>query len=170
MGMTGKRKILYHGSRVPDLTTLVPSPHNAVGKRSVVFATPDARFALAMIHGTGDELAVGSFVDAETGSEEMYIHELRPGALKLLDAPGYLYEVDAEGFRKDPALSHAERIKDAPAEVIGARRVESVLKELERHDIAIVRYEDVPEAMRRLGKEPKGPERPHGPERFKDAA
>ena len=69
-------KSLYHGSRVPDLKDLTPMPHGVVGERSVVFATPDIRFALAMIHGVGDEIRVGYFVDTKTQEEEMYIAEL----------------------------------------------------------------------------------------------
>lgn len=166
--MSPESKILYHGSRTANLKVLKPNAHNAVGERSVVFATPDVRFALAMIYGTGDELAVGYFVDTETGNEEMYIHELQPGKLKLLDAPGHLYEVNAEGFYKDPALSRVEFVKNTATEVIRVKYVENVFDELKKYDISIVEYENVPEDMRRHGKDPENPEKRHGPDRFKE--
>ena len=161
-------KILYHGSQIPDLKVLRPNPHNAVNKRAVVFATSDIRFALAMMYGTGDEVAVGYFVNTETHEEEMYIDELQPDKLKLLASPGYLYEVSAEGFYQDPALSHVELVKDTEVEIIRMTRVENILDELKKHKISIVKYEDVPNAMKRRGKEPGKPENPYAQDRFKD--
>lgn len=80
--------ILYHGSKVAGIKILKPFSHNAIGGEVAVFATTDKKFAMAMIHGTGNELAVGYFVDQQTHKERMYIDELRPGKLDLLNAPG----------------------------------------------------------------------------------
>ena len=166
--MRDQPKNLYHGSQISDLKILKPSPHNAVNKRAVVFATSDIRFALAMIYGTGDELAVGYFVNTDTHEEEMYIDELQPNKLKLLEAPGYLYEVRAKGFYQDSSLSHVELVKDTEAEVIKTTRIENVLNELKKHRISIVKYDDVPAAMRQRGKESGKPENSYAPDRFKD--
>lgn len=142
--MKNQSKIVYHGSHTPNLKVLKPNPHNAVHKRSVVFATSDIRFALAMMYGIGDELAVGYFVNTETHEEEMYIDELQSDTLKLLEAPGYLYEVSAEGFYQDPALSHVELVKDMEAEVTKMARIENILDALKKHTISIIKYEGVP--------------------------
>lgn len=159
---------MYHGSQTPNLEVLKPNPHNAVNKRAVVFATSDIRFALAMMYGSGDELAVGYFVNTKTHEEEMYIDELQPDKLKLLEAPGYLYEVSAEGFYQDPALSHIELIKNTEAEIINTTKIENILDELKKYKISIIKYEDVPAAMKQRGKEPSKPENPYAPDRFKD--
>lgn len=166
--MENQQKILYHGSQTPDLKILKPNPHNAVNKRAVVFATSDIRFALAMMYGTGDELAVGYFVNTNTHEEEMYIDELQPDKLKLLESPGYLYEVSAEGFYQDPALSHVELVKDTEAKVIKMTKLENTLEELKKYKISIVKYEDVPVAMKQRGKEPGKPKNPYASDRFKD--
>lgn len=121
-----------------------------------------------LMYGTGDELAVGYFVNTETHEEEMYIDELQPNKLKLLEAPGYLYEVSAEGFYQDPALSHVELVKDTETEIIRMTRIENILDELKKHKISIIKYEDVPTAMKQRGKEPGKPENPYAPDRFKD--
>ena len=155
--MKNQSKILYHGSQTPNLKVLKPNPHNAVNKRAVVFATPDIRFALAMMYGSGDALAVGYFINTETHEEEMYIDELQPDTLKLLEAPGYLYEVSAEGFYQDPALSHVELVKDTAVEIIRTTRIENILDELKKHNISIIEYEDVPTAMKQRGKDPDKP-------------
>ena len=139
-----ENKILYHGSRISGLKVLKPRPHNVVKGRSVVFATPDIRFALAMIYGTGDELAVGYFEDAKTREEEMVINELQSGRLQLLNAPGYLYEVEGAGFYYDSALCHVELIKDTEANILKEIEIPNVLDELKKYSITITKYKDVP--------------------------
>ena len=166
--MNKRQTILYHGSQASDLKAIKPNPHNAVSKRPVVFATSDICFALAMIYGTGDELAVSYFIDTNTHKEEMCIDELRPNASKLLEAPGYLYEVSEEGFYQDSALSHVELVKDTEAEVVKVSKIDNILDELRKHKVAIVKYEDVPKEMERRGKEIGKPKNPYAPDRFKD--
>ena len=166
--MDKQPKNLYHGSQTPNLKILKPNPHNAVNKRSVVFATSDVRFALAMMYGTGDELAVGYFINTETREEEMYIDELQPNKLQLLEAPGYLYEVSSEGFYQDPALSHVELVKDSEIKVIRMTKIENILNELKKYKISIVRYDNVPDAMKQREKESDNPKNPYESARFKD--
>lgn len=144
----GKSTILYHGSRVAGLSILKPQPSQVIGGKAAVFATPDIRFALAMIHGTGDELAVDYFVNTRTGQEEMHIYELQPASLHLLEAPGYIYAVGSQGFRGDPALSHVESVKEAESLILSVRKIDDVLHELRKYNISIIAYEDVPTAMK----------------------
>ncbi len=162
-----KRKTLYHGTVLASLKTLKPFPHNAIDGESAVFATSDRRFALAMIHGTGDELAVGYFVDQETHKEEMYIDELQEGKLSLLNAPGILYEVAEDNFISDPRLSHVELISRVDTPVLNEIRVENILEELKKDaSLMIVTYEEVLGAMKKRGKDPSQPKVKHEANRF----
>ena len=160
---------LYHGSKVKGLTVLKPSPHPAVHSRAVVFATTDIRFALAMIYGTGDELAVGYVVNQSTGEEEMYIDELQEGSASLLDTAGYVYEVAATGFFQEPQLSHVEYIKEGEGKVISVTVIENILQELDAvYGIRVTRYRDVPAAMESRGLSIANPKKPHADDRFPD--
>lgn len=161
-------KILYHGSQTPNLKALKPKPHNAVNGRSVVFATSDIRFALAMTYGTGNELAVGYFINPKTREEEMYIDELQPGKLQLLNASGYLYEVGTEGFYQNPDLSHIEFVKDAEARVMKVTKIKNILEELMKYEISIVKYEDVPMTMKQRGRNLNKPKQVHASNRFEE--
>lgn len=158
---------LYHGSKVANLKALKPFPHNGVNGSSVVFATPDVRFALAMIHGTGDELAVGYFVDQESHKEEMYIDELVPHAFNLLKSPGVLYEVSDSGFVTDPDLSHLELISKKETEVVSEKYIPDVLEELRKYEINFVVYEKVLDEMKNRNKDPKNAQIEYGEDRFK---
>lgn len=162
-----KGKNLYHGTTQAGIKMLKPFPHNAINGEPVVFATSDRRFALAMIYGTGNELAVGYFVDRETHKEEMYIDELREGKLSLLNAPGILYEVAGENFVSDPRLSHVEFVSKVETPVINEIHIENILEELKKDaSLTIVPYEEVLEAMKKRGKDPTGPIIKHEANRF----
>lgn len=158
--------MLYHGSKTAGIKTLKPFPHNGVDGELVVFATPDIRFALAMIHGTGNELAVGYFVDQETHKEEMYIDELVPGAFDLLKAPGIIYTIEDHGFNSDSRLSHLELVSKTETPVISEKHIPDILAELKKHDIHFVSYKNVLDEMKRRGLNPENPDLPHKPDRF----
>ena len=158
---------LYHGSKHANLTVIKPSRHNAVAGKAVVFASPDIRFALSMIFGTGEQIAVGYTINAKTGEEEMYLDELQPNAFELLNAPGYLYEVSADGFYQNKRLMSAEMIRDKETKVVRVTEIENVLLEIKKYNISITKYDDVPEAMRSRNKNIDQPEQPHTPDRFK---
>ncbi len=147
---------LYHGSKIAGIKTLKPFPHKGVNGESVVFATPDIRFAMAMIHGTGDELAVGYFVDQDTHQEEMYIDELVPNAFQLLAAPGIVYTIEDSGFVSDQRLSHLELVSRAETKVLSEKKIDNILAELKKFDINFVEYDHVLDEMKKRGKDPKG--------------
>lgn len=159
--------MLYHGSKKSGIKTLKPFPHNGVDGESVVFATSDICFAMAMIHGTGDELAVGYFVDQETHKEEMYIDELTPNALQILSAPGILYTLDDKGFVPDTRLSHLELISKAEVPVTSEKYVYNILEELKKFDINFVPYDQVLDEMKKRGKDPKKATVQYKADRFK---
>ncbi len=73
----------------------------------------------------------------------MYINELQPGSLRLLQQAGYLYLV-AAGFVPDKHLAHSERIKFDPVKVQEELRIANILHELTQYDVDIVEYHDVP--------------------------
>lgn len=157
---------LYHGSKTAGIESLKPFPHNGVDGESVVFATPDIRFALAMIHGTGDELAVGYFVDQETHKEEMYVDELVPNAFNLLEAPGILYTLEDTGFVPDARLSHLELISKSETPVVSETSYSNILAELKKHNINFVGYENVLAEMKKRGKDPMEATIPYKSDRF----
>lgn len=134
---------LYHGSKTAGIKILRPQKSNLLA-HEVVFATPDIRFALAMIHGTGESIDIGYFSSSKTKKKQMYINELQPGSLHLLQQAGSLYLVAAAGFVATKHLTHSERIKFDPVKVQEELRIANILHELTQYDIDIVEYHDVP--------------------------
>lgn len=158
--------MLYHGSKIAGIKTLKPSPHNGVDGEAVVFATSDIRFAMAMIHGTGDELAVGYFVDQKTHKEEMYIDELVPNAFKLLESSGTIYTLEDTGFVPDPRLSHLELVSKSETPTLSEVQCENIFAELKKHEINFISYANVLTEMQKRGKNPKGSIVPYKTDRF----
>jgi hypothetical protein len=136
--MNQNNRTLYHGSKTPNLKALRPNPSKLLDGKPVVFAPPDIRFALSMIHGNGDDLDIGYFVNNETGEEEMYIRELKPRKIKLLELPGYLYEVENLDFYTDSRLSHVELISDFEVKVTKTSIIKNILLEIEKYPIRII--------------------------------
>lgn len=134
---------LFHGSRVPGLKVLKPFPHQDVGGDSVVFATADIRFAIAMIHGTGNELSVIYCENKITGRRELFVDELRPGRLRLLEQPGFLYEVPSIGFIQHEKLLPEELVHFKEVPVLSEITLGDVRTELERLGVILVPYDQV---------------------------
>ena len=124
-------KFFYHGSRTAGIKTLEPHQHRLFTHK-VVFATLDSRFALAMIYGTADELAVGYVRSTKTNQLKMYIDELQPNRLQLLDGPGYLYTVSPRGFQPSRRLAHVEFVSQSEVEVLEELAVANVLEEMKK--------------------------------------
>lgn len=139
--------MLFHGSKIGDIKILEPKPHGAVNGESVVFATKDRRFALAMIHGTGDQLAFDYEINKETGNTKVYLDETEVGALKLLEQPGYLYTVSEQGFTNDLRLIPEELISRESVTVIDVEYFPNILDQLKREELTIVSYDQVPQSM-----------------------
>lgn len=139
--------MLFHGSRIKDIKVLEPKPHGAVNGESVVFATKDRRFALAMIYGTGEQLAFDYEINRETGNTKVYLDEIDKGALQLLEQPGYLYTVAGEDFSSDSRLIPEELISREHVKVIDVEYFPNVLEQLKKEDLIIVPYDQVPASM-----------------------
>lgn len=139
--------MLFHGSKIGDIKILEPKPHGAVDGESVVFATKDRIFALAMIYGTGEQLAFDYEINRKNGKTQVYLDEIEEGALKLLERPGYLYTIDSKHFIHDPRLISEELISRKPVQVIKVEYFPNILEELKKEDLTIVPYDQVPESM-----------------------
>lgn len=160
---------LYHGSRVPGLVLLRPFPHHIVGGEAVVFATEDIRFAIAMIHGTGNELSVTYNENKNTGRRQLFVDELRPGRLRLLEQPGYLYEISMEGFEPDVRLLPEELVAKHAVQVLSEITIGDVRTELENLGAQLVPYDLVQASLAMRGKKTIEPQVEYAPSRFEPA-
>lgn len=156
---------LFHGSKIENVKVLEPKPHGAVGGEAVVFATKDRRFALAMIYGTGDQLAFDYEINKGTGTTKVYLNEIKEGALNLLKQPGYLYLVSEQDFVSDSRLIPEELIAKDPVKVINVEYFPDILEQLKKEDLTIVPYEQVPMSMKSRGQDDNFSE--SGENRFK---
>lgn len=129
------REVLYHGSKVGNLSVLKPTYHS-LPQKEVVFASSDIRFALAMIYGSGEEIDVGYSTDLSTGKQSFYLQEQRPNAFQLLRAPGYVYEVGSIGFSSHPKLMPEEFLRESEVLVEHMMYVESVWETLQTFEIS----------------------------------
>lgn len=162
-----ENKILYHGSSIGGIKVFKLSAHKAVGGKQVVFATDSEPYALAMIHGTGDELAVSFFLNQETGKKEMYVDELENGKLDLLNASGFIYTVEEKYFRESPEGLEGEYISFTDVSVLNERKIENIKDELKSKGVYLIPYKEVPRSMQERGKIADKPEKEHTPDRFK---
>lgn len=160
-------RTLYHGSKTSGIKVFQPQVHFISKDKPVVFATDDKNYALAMMCGTGDELAVSYAINLETGKREMYIDELQPGKLKLLEQTGYLYEVDAAHFGPSPEGLEGEYVSFEPAEVLAEEKIENIAEILQHNSVHLIAYKQVPESMAKRGEDPDQPEEGYHPDRFK---
>lgn len=127
---------LYHGSKTGKIKILKPKKHPLI-KKPAVFATPYREFALAMIYGTDDELAVGFTINKKTKKRIMYIKELEQDKLKLLEQPGYIYEVEDKGFHTKEELMPEEVICEKEVPVVKETYIPNIRKELEKLGVEI---------------------------------
>ncbi|MEK7536928.1 MAG: hypothetical protein AAB584_00570 [Patescibacteria group bacterium] len=162
-----ENKVLYHGSNTSGIKIFKPSAHKAVGGKEVVFATDNELYALAMIHGTGDQLAVSFSINSQTGEKEMYVDELEKGKLDLLNAPGFIYTVEENYFQKSPEELEGEHVSFTNVPVLSERKIENIKDELKSKGVYLIPYEKVPRSMQERGKSTGNPEKEHAPDRFK---
>jgi len=164
--MNKGNKILYHGSSFSGIKNFKPQPHVVANGKEIVFATDHRNYALAMIYGTGEELAV-SYVANGNNKKEMYVDELQPGKLELLKRPGCLYEVDAKYFEPSREGLESEYISYAIVPVLSEIKVIDVLGELRGSpEVHLITYEELPKSMAERGKISSKPMIKHSPSRF----
>ena len=160
--------VLYHGSKTGGIKVFRPGIHFISRNKPVVFATDDRKYALAMIYGTGNELAVSYSVDGNTGKKEIYVDELQEGKLELLEGVGYLYEVEAEHFILSPEGLESEYVSYASAPVLSETKVDNVAESLKKQGVHLVCYDRVSQSMKQRGKVLTSPEIKHDPDRFSE--
>lgn len=148
---------LYHASKKQGIKILKPFPHPIVDQESVVFATIDPLFALAMAYGSGDVLAAGYTINNKTGKKDFYLDELSPGSLNLLENPASLYIVESNKFISDKRLCPEELIAREDIKVIKEIKIRNILKELIKMGAHIITYNEVPTSMNERNKDPKKP-------------
>jgi hypothetical protein len=128
------RKVMYHGSSVPNINRLQQNYNHLVG-REVVFGTPNYEYALAMaIDSTNDDLEVG-YINGQFTIAEVY-----EGAFELLKEPSYIYEIKANGFHQHPRLPEMEYIIETSMPVLKSKRVPNTYKELKRLGTTFIPY------------------------------
>lgn len=136
MAMTLKpADTLYHGS---PLLVEVLRPHKSklVNMESVVFAATSKAIALCFCSTAWKD----SDLDLGLVNGEPVLKELRKDALKLLNIPGYLYHLSAQGFKSDPRIAAFEKINTKKVYPHRIFRVENVLEELKTLDIEIIEF------------------------------
>ena len=134
--------MLYHGSKINGLHQLEPRAHGAVDGEKVVFATPDRFFALSMIHGTGNQLALDYTDDG------VFLDEIESDALQLLNQSGYLYTLKDSGFIQDNRLIPQEVISYKPTDIVHKEYIPNILEALADEGITLVPYDEVPTSMK----------------------
>lgn len=162
------KTILYHGSKISGIKLFEPKPHFISQDRGIVFATDDKNYALAMIYGTGDELAVSYVLNPETNKKEMYIDELHKGKLDLLKNEGYLYEVDRKHFEPSPEGLEGEYISYSPVSVLSEIKVGNLMVALKKSNVHLISYDNVLESMKSRGNSLNESVVDHQPNRFKE--
>jgi len=165
--MSKENKILYHGSNSGGIKTFEPKQHIVGKDKKIVFATDDRNYALAMTYGTGDELAVSYAVSSSSGKKEIYVDELQPGKLKLLDKPGYLYEVEARHFEPSSEGLESEYVSYSAVPVLVETKIVNILEEFRKSpEVHLIVYEKVPQSMTERNKISGKPTIEHTRSRF----
>jgi hypothetical protein len=143
---------LYHASKTSGIKVLEPQSHK-LAEKPVVFATPNALFAISMIHGTNGDIAVGYFSDSDTGYRDFVIDELKPNKFQLIKNPGSLYILPTKGFIKTPHLMREEVISYKSVKIIKEIKIRNVYEYLMKaKGVRLVKYADISDDWDRRGK------------------
>ncbi|MEK7095611.1 MAG: hypothetical protein AAB917_03050 [Patescibacteria group bacterium] len=159
--------IFYHGSKIGGIKFFEPQSHIVGGNKKIVFATNDKNYALAMIYGTGDEVAISYVFNPYTKEKDMYIDELQPGKLELLNNSGYLYEVESKYFQLSPEKLEGEYVSYESVPVFSEIKIMNIMDQLKNiPNLYLVEYENVEESMYKRGKSLIANEIKHSSKRF----
>lgn len=130
--------ILYHGSQ-NKYSVLKPKSKN--NGRNVLFASPQYEFALAYSGKQWNDLDINQSVV----NNKLVLVEIYPGAFEnIFQTSGYIYEVPDDTFQK---VSSSEYISEVDVVPIKTRRVQNVLNELEKSNVQLYYYPDLPPYM-----------------------
>lgn len=122
--------VYYHGSKVSGLKELKPSESKVIDEERAVFAISNKYWAMFFIARAGDKNIESGFIN-----EHPFLLENRPGAFKLLETDGVIYEVDARKFHDDNRLGLRgfEFISSSAVEVLREERVANISLELPKY-------------------------------------
>ena len=128
---------MYHGTQVPGLTAIKPSPSRVLKGQSAVFGTPDRDVALTFAAPWRDDDLEHGNVDGQ-----FYIKEKYPGAVDKIykGKKGYIYQMDSKSFQPREGLTKFEQISDTEAPVLKAEEIQDLLGELRKSKFKIVPY------------------------------
>ena len=133
-----KSSILYHGSQ-NKYSVLKPKSKN--NGRNVLFASPQYEFALAYAGKQWNDLDINQSVV----NNKLVLVEIYPGAFEnIFQTSGYIYEVPDDTFQK---VSSSEYISEVDVVPTKTRRVQNVLVELEKSNVQLYYYPDLPPYM-----------------------
>lgn len=129
---------LYHGS-IHKYSILKPKSKN--DGKSLLFASPRYEFALAYAGRQWNDLDINQSVV----NDQLILVEIYPGAFKdIFHTSGYIYEVQNDTFQK---VSSSEYVSEVDVMPTKTRRVQNVLAELEKSNVQLYYYPDLPPYM-----------------------
>jgi hypothetical protein len=122
--------VYYHGSKTSGLTELNPAESKVIDGESAVFAISNKYWAMFFIARAGDKNIESGFIN-----NKPFLLENRPGAFKLLETDGVIYEVDARNFHDDERLGLRgfEFISNTPVKILREERVAKISVELPKY-------------------------------------
>ena len=133
-----KSSILYHGSQ-NKYSVLKPKSKN--NGRNVLFASPRYEFSLAYAGKQWNDLDINQSVV----NNKLVLVEIYPDAFEnIFQTSGYIYEVPDDTFQK---VSSNEYISEVDVVPTKTRRVQNVLVELEKSNVQLYYYPDLPPYM-----------------------
>ncbi len=94
-----KLTILFYGSSIPNIKTLIPQPSRVIENEKAVFAT--SSYLDAVVFST---LWTDRHFEFGSVNGVKYLIEKYPGALSKLDKQTYIYQVSSTSFQKDSRL------------------------------------------------------------------
>lgn len=126
---------LYHGSLNKHS---ILKPKSKIDGKNLLFASPRYEFALAYAGRQWNDLDINQSVV----NDQLILVEIYPGAFKdIFHTSGYIYEVPDDTFQK---VSSSEYISEVDVVPTKTRRVQNVLVELEKTNVQLYYYPDLP--------------------------
>ena len=129
---------LYHGSLNKHS---ILKPKSKIDGKNLLFASPRYEFALAYAGRQWNDLDINQSVV----NDQLILVEIYPGAFEnIFQTSGYIYEVPDDTFQK---VSSNEYISEVDVVPTKTRRVQNVLVELEKSNVQLYYYPDLPPYM-----------------------
>ena len=132
---TQSSNVLYHGSH--QLLKRI-KPHTSTHGTSEVYASADRDFALCYCGGQWNDFSISQAYY----NGVLMLTEIEAGAFKkFFDCPGYIYEVDPNGFTK---INSREYVCHRTVTPLSTTKIPNVLNELRNHGVKMYEYPNLP--------------------------